>query len=174
MEQLVVRKQTPLDLYKRVGLVVGGLLAIFLVLAVLPGLPGIIGQIFTTIGLFVAAGIGFGIYYGMSLFSLEYEYILTGAELDIDKIVGKRRRKRLLSLTTTTVGEIGLYRNKKKTAQSASKVTVIPACAGVSDPETYYLAFHDQKHGQGILLFTPGEKLLKELKRTIKRSAWTD
>lgn len=174
LEQLVVRKQTSLDLYKRAGLVIGGLLLIFLSLAVLPAVPGIIGQVFSMVGIFLAAGIAFGIYYGMSFFSLEYEYILTGAELDIDKIIGKRRRKRLLSLSATSVTGIGPYRNRHAAAQKNQQQTLLLACAAVSDPDTYYLAFHDPKHGQATLLFTPNDKMLHELKRHIKRSLWSD
>ena len=52
----------------------------------------------------------YGGYYLMTGIDTEYEYILTNGDLDIDKITGKRKRKRLLSTKIghfTAFGKLG-------------------------------------------------------------------
>lgn len=42
-------------------------------------------------------------------FNIEYEYILTNNDLDIDKVIGKRKRKRMISLDVSTAEAFAPY-----------------------------------------------------------------
>ena len=86
-EQLVKRKETNMDRLKRVGLILAVITLVFVTLI-------------TPAARFVAVvmlAAGFGAYYLMSFLRVEYEYVFTNGELDIDIIYNRSRRKRVFS-----------------------------------------------------------------------------
>ena len=54
----------------------------------------LIGQVLT-IGV---VALWWGVYFLITSRSIEFEYIVTNGELDVDKVIGKRKRKRLISV----------------------------------------------------------------------------
>ena len=50
----------------------------------------------------VILAVGVGYYFLNKQFEIEYEYILTNDELDVDKIIARERRKHLLSVDIRT------------------------------------------------------------------------
>lgn len=174
LEQIVARKSTGLDLLKKVGIIVAALILIFLFTFIIPGLQGFggilgtIGQIFSTLGLLVAVGVIYGTYYLISGMSIEYEYILTNGEIDVDKIIARRKRKRMITVDTRNFSEFGLYKNAPKAGEN---VTVIMACSSPEDENTYYAICDHAKFGRCMLVFNPNEKILSHAKQFIKRQA---
>lgn len=100
--------------------------------------------------------IGFGACYLAYLLltgtSVEYEYIVTNNDLDIDKISGKRKRKRLITVKLNTVTEWGEYKEGKGSGASA---TVI-ASDGTGMSLWYIVAKHE-KYGDVMVIFNPTE-----------------
>ena len=175
LEQIVARKSTGLDTLKKVGIIVAALILIFLFTFIIPGfrmaggILGTIGQVFTTLGLLLAVGVIYGTWYLITGMSVEYEYILTNGEIDVDKIIARRKRKRLITLDTRNFSEFGLYKSAPRVGQN---VTVIMACSSPEDPNTYYALCDHAKFGQCMLVFNPNEKILQNAKQYIKRIAW--
>ena len=88
-EQIVPKSPTKMDTLKKICV---GFIAIMLA-AVLFLLSGFFNLTF--IGLiFAGVFIYFG-FYLISSFDTEYEYIVTNGEIDIDKIIAKRKRKKI-------------------------------------------------------------------------------
>jgi len=85
-EQIVKKNPTTKDTMKKVGLVAAVVLVFFVAVSVIPNFAFV-----------VAIAAGFGAYLLMSRLNVEYEYILTNGELDIDAIYNKTRRKRMFS-----------------------------------------------------------------------------
>lgn len=56
-----------------------------------------IGQIVSFVGLLLIAAVWYGAYLLITMQNVEYEYILTNSELDIDKIMSKKCRKPIVS-----------------------------------------------------------------------------
>ena len=85
-EQLVAKKSGGSETAKKILIgVLTALVAAFLFLIIIfPLSLLLVGLVF------------YGGYYLMTGIDTEYEYILTNGDLDIDKITGKRKRKRLL------------------------------------------------------------------------------
>lgn len=85
-EQLISKKITAADWIKRICLILGGLLTATFCMTLS----------FTT-GFYVLTMIAVGILFGMVWIlggmSCEYEYIITNDDLDIDKIMGKKKKK---------------------------------------------------------------------------------
>lgn len=168
MEQIVVRRSTPLDLIKRLGIILAAMICIFLFLFILPALPNTIGQLFSMLGIVFALVILYGAYYLIGGTSIEYEYIMTGGELDIDKIIAKKRRRRIISINGTAFTQVAHYH----TGVNLKGLTKIMACSSLTDDHTYYAQFEHPTHGKGVLLFTPNDQILQELRRRTKRMIW--
>ena len=90
LEKLVTRKKTLTDYLILAGTVIVGILLIMAALTI---------QILVQLGLslLLAAGIIFLGYRIITSRNIEYEYIVTNGDLDIDIIVAKRKRKRIFS-----------------------------------------------------------------------------
>lgn len=57
-----------------------------------------IGQIASFIGLLLIAAVWYCVYLLITMQNIEYEYILTNSELDIDKVMSKKGRKHIISI----------------------------------------------------------------------------
>lgn len=57
-----------------------------------------IGQMVSFVGLLLIAAVWYGAYLLITMQNVEYEYILTNSELDIDKIMSKKGRKPIVSI----------------------------------------------------------------------------
>jgi len=105
--------------------------------------------------LFIIFGVLFGAYKLSSLLNIEYEYIITNGTLDIDKIVNKSSRKRMLSFELSTVSRIEKYNPAVISSLNGKKVTV--AC-NLSD-EAYLVVAEKEGSGATYLVFSPDERL---------------
>jgi hypothetical protein len=88
----------------------------------------------------------------------EYEYILTNQELDIDKISGMSKRKRLITLNLRNAEKFGLFTdgitNQGDVTVSAHDNTL----TGL-----WYLVVNHDSHGKVMLLFNPDERFLEKM-----------
>ena len=102
-EYMVTRRQDGKDRLKVFGLV-------FLCSLALTASLVFINYIAEFMG-FVIFGILAG-FYGCYIYALyrriEYEYIFTNGDLDIDKIMGQRKRKRLATIDMATLTQFGM------------------------------------------------------------------
>ncbi|MCL2864703.1 MAG: DUF6106 family protein [Lachnospiraceae bacterium] len=88
-EHIVARKSGPLDLVKKIGIIV----ALVLLLFILFSIPTV-----GTFALIIVAGLGFLAYqFVFTKLNVEYEYALLNHDIDIDIIYSQQKRKRLLS-----------------------------------------------------------------------------
>ena len=89
-EQLVEKRRTGADLAKKILISAGALIiaSFFMYIAMMGFFVMVI------LAVLVLAG---GVWL-LGNFNIEYEYILTNNDLDIDKVIGKRKRKRMISL----------------------------------------------------------------------------
>lgn len=162
IEQLVIKGSTPKDTLAKAGLVVAALVLVilFMFLPILLGLPSLSG-----IGLLLAAGSCYGAYYLISGMSVEYEYIVTNGEIDVDKIIAKRRRKRMVTVKASNFQAFGLLKEAEGAPQGT---TTMMACA--NDPEhDYYADFDHSKFGRVRLIFSPDERTLEAMKPFLPR-----
>lgn len=83
---------------------------------------------------------------------IEYEYVVTNDDLDIDKIIGQRKRKRLITLSLKTVTELEPYTDSTELKADA---TVI-AHDGTGENLWYLISESDS--GVIALLFNPDDR----------------
>ena len=160
MEYMIAEKQTAKTILKKIGIYFGALLLTlvsFFVMLMFPSVligfaPMVIVLIF-----YIAYRIN-------TSFDVEYEYILTNGELDVDKITNKKRRKRLLTIhckSFTAFAKVGDKEFLSEENEEFSKV--IDAGAKSSALEDYYAVFY--KNGQKIkLIFNPTQKMIEVFK----------
>ena len=159
IEQIVSKVPSTKDTMRKVGLGVLTLL-VTMILFLLSGLFNI-----TFIGLILACGCIYGGYYLISSMNVEYEYIITNGEMDIDKIIAKRKRKRLITAKVSSFEKFGPVNG----ADQSGNFTTILASSGDSE-EDYYADLRHSAYGQVRIIFSPNEKVLEAIKPFIPRT----
>ena len=155
----IVRKADAGDSFKRMACMGGG---VFVGIALV-----MIGNIinFSIIGVVLGVGALYGGLYLSSKYDVEYEYTIVNGEIDIDKILAKKRRQKMFTVKVTTFEQFGIY---TKDTEEKSDVVTISAIGDDKAYEIYYADFSDDRYGQCRLLFTPSDKILREVKPYLK------
>ena len=165
VEQIVRKHSRGIDYVKKLLVLVATfLVALFLLFVV----GGFLPQLFA-MGFMASVGVLFGGYYLSSNLNIEYEYLFTNGELDIDKIIAQRKRKRLCTIDVRSFEQFGVYTENVKTDNIATTI-VATDNTGVG---IYYAIFKHSKLGQTMLLFTPEERFLEAMKTHLPRSIRT-
>ena len=158
IEYIVEKRRTPMDMIKAlVAVIVGFSLIGFLVML----------GINATITTVLVAGVAYVAYKVTTSINIEYEYILTNNEMDVDKIINKKTRKRLITINIRRVDEFEKcdgYRENRYT--NDKNIKVINACRDKGEG-CYYMTFTDDG-GRGVLFFTPNEKIEEYIRKILK------
>ena len=146
-------------------------IALIILYALLAFIIFIFGVFFSAplLGPFSFVGALFGAYYLISNMSIEYEYIVTNGEIDVDKIMAKRRRKRLLTANARTFESFGLYRQQDHMGKEYT--SRVYASESMDENTSYYAVFTHVQLGKTLLVFTPDDRVLDALKKYIPRQA---
>ena len=153
-EQLVERASDKKGMFLK-GLVVAGLI---LVLVLLGYLMVLFQYSITLFCLVAGAGAIWLAVYIMQGLNTEYEYIVTNDDLDIDKISGKRKRKRLISVDLKSVDEFAPYLNE---TELHSDVTVLAEDGTGID--MWYVFIETESTGKVAIIFNPDERTRKNI-----------
>lgn len=112
----------------------------------------------------------YGAFYLLKDLQVEYEYLYTNGDLDIDKIMGQRKRKRLVTVEMLKVTKFEKYTDN---VEFDEEKTVVDASSNY-DEEHWYIEFSSKKYGECYLIFTPNEEMLDliihALPRTVRDS----
>ena len=109
----------------------------------------------------------YGTYKLISLLSIEYEYIYTNGELDVDKIIGKSSRKRMVSIKCSEIEKYGEY--KGQPAPGSVKNTFF-FCNPDSEGQVYIIA-KDRNLGMVMMVLAPEERVKSEIEKAVPRLA---
>lgn len=146
-EQLVVKKKNTADILKAIGISVGAVL-----IATVLMFFAITTAFFSLV--IPAVLVLFGGVWLMGQTNIEYEYIVTNNEMDIDKIIGKRKRKRMITVDLSGATDFAPY----PPADSVSADVTVHASTGLED-DAYYLVTEHKTYGTVYLIFNPCEKI---------------
>lgn len=120
---------------------------------------------------FVIVGIGYGAYKLSCRFEIEYEYSITNGYFDVDKIIAKSKRQRVLSTTCREFEAFGRYDEKEHASKNYK--TILTACSEGAE-DKWYAALHAKDMGYTLVIFTPNEKVLGTLKKYVPRQVAKD
>lgn len=161
LECLVKKKVTPAFMALKVLYFTLGII-IFMVSFMFIG-----SQFFGPFALLVGVGAIYFAWYLSTSLNVEFEYIFTNGEIDVDKIMAKRKRKRLVTVKVSGFNEFDVY---KPAAHDLSKYEVKYDVAVAPNEEgTYYATFSNKEGKRCILIFTPDERVLTAINSIYRR-----
>ena len=171
-EQLIVKKPDVRSTWMRLLIAAAGFVVTCLpfIIDVLFIPPESQGRLLLYTPLTLAVSI-FGVVMLLRRMNIEYEYILTNGELDVDKIIGRRSRKRLINsancrnfdiLTPVTAKSLHHYKNNRYKSMDVSSS---PDAANL-----WFAVFNGKKGAKIALIFEPNEKMLEQIKKFVPRS----
>lgn len=107
----------------------------------------------------------YGAYKLYTMLSIEYEYIVTNSTVDIDKIISKSSRKRVVSFDLTSVLSIEKYNGK--IPQDLSKECFFVCNA--NDENAYLLVYKTDGKPKKSFVFAPNERTITAMKNFLPR-----
>lgn len=158
IEYMIKQKRTPSVAFKKIMVYAAAFALSLIVMFISLIFPSVLLSIspLVIVALFYVA------YRINTSFDIEFEYILTNGELDIDKITHKSRRKRLMTIHCKSFIEFGKL-DKNTKADDTGFTRVIDAGAKSDTYDDYYAVFY--KNGQKIkLIFNPTLKMIDVFK----------
>ncbi|MCT4542656.1 MAG: DUF6106 family protein [Vallitalea sp.] len=158
-EQLVEKSSSLKDNLIKAAIIVASTVLI-LVCSMIPVLLGFLFPI--------AAVIIFGAVFFIRRLNIEYEYVFTSGDLDIDKIFNKNKRKKFISIDVRKI-EIMAKVDSKEHARELSNFQKIVDCSSGIKKDNTYAAMIVRNGKREKLILEPNEKMLNAIKKYIPR-----
>lgn len=154
-EYIVKRKKTIVDFL----IIIGGYFAAFLLSVIFI----LTSQYTLGMWLLLIALVWFGAFILAKTRYIEFEYILTNNELDIDRIFAKSRRKRLLTVDFKNIDICAKIDNPNFANEFKNAPEKIYDCSGICDNDTYFVDFYTNEKKTRVI-FQPTEKMLENIR----------
>jgi hypothetical protein len=159
IEKIVSKKKSMNDLLFNIGIIVAGIVISFVIFAI---------PVLQSFALFLFAGIVFGIYYLITSRNVEFEYIVTNGEMDIDRIVARRKRKRMFSGNCREFEIIAKVNSEKFTGEYKNIRKKLQLSGAEDTADLYFLISH-YKGERTLVFFEPDQRMLDAFKTYIPR-----
>jgi hypothetical protein len=166
MEKIVTKKKTYIDYLITASILIGALLLITVAFSV---------QILVQMGmsLILAVGVGYLGYVLITSRNIEYEYIVTNGELDIDMIISKRKRKRLFSASCKEFDIVSPVKSSHFNQSVQNIRNRIDASSYADSPDAYFITLNYNGE-RTLVIFEPTEKMLSNFRIYIPRKVFTN
>ncbi len=132
-----------------------------------------LGSFAFSIGLVLIAFAWYGVYLLVSMQNIEYEYTLTNSAMDVDKIMSKRGRKRVVSFDFT---EISVCANIEDTEHNHNYINITAEktldLTGDKKRGNVYFVDFSGDNGRTRVLFQPTSKMINEIKKFNPRNVF--
>ena len=162
IEEIVERKKTPLQVLTVLGLSLACLaMAGFVFMVLMPMVP-MFGSM-----LFMLLVLMFYLAYQLAVsFNVEFEYSMVNSEIDIDKIVNQRKRKRLTTVDVKKLEAFGMVNESSEFAKFASDISIkkIYAARERKASDSYFAVYTDNGI-RTLLVFNPGDKIIDMIEK---------
>jgi len=166
VEELVVRHRPAFAALMRIGAVLAG---IFLILAFYYLTGMVLGPYASAVFPALFALVCIGVFMAFRYMRLEYEYSFYSGEVDIDRILGKRKRTRVISFSCSNVELMGPYSPESDSQLNGKfdrKLDVRGTGKGEKD---WFIICSGQDGGRYIIAFSPSERLLDAFRQYVRR-----
>jgi hypothetical protein len=165
IEKLVTKKKTFADTLLIVVIILATILIIFACLSI-----PILHQL--NLGIILAAGFAYLGYRIVISRNIEYEYIVTNGDLDIDKIISKRKRKRIFSANCREFDIVSKVKSNSFSQSVQSIKNRIDASSSIDSPDAYFITLN-YKGEKTLVIFEPDERILNNFRIYIPRKVFT-
>jgi hypothetical protein len=160
IEQIIKKKMGAKDYLIYAAIILGGCLLVFASMLVIPGFSFLI-----------LVGVCFGAYYLITSRNLEFEYSVTNGDITVDKIINRRKRKRMITTDAHDIEEMGKYKAEEHTAKNYSE-RLFTSEQDDGSGAWYFVTRHPQK-GSVLVVFSPNETTLTAIKPFLSRQVAT-
>ena len=154
VEQIVAIKKTSKTWMAYIGIAIAAILLMTIVTMFL-------GSLFIVFDALIL----FGAYKLYSMLNVEYEYIITNSTMDIDKIIAKSSRKRVVSFDLSAVVRIEKYTDNLPVSIQKN---CFFAC-NQNDENAYVLIYKTEGKPQQAFVFAPDERMINGMKNFLPR-----
>lgn len=158
-EQLVARRPNQKDMLQKIGIGAGGAVLIFLALNIQALMAFIIPIVVVVIA---------GIVFLFRRYNIEYEYVFTNGDLDIDKIINKSKRKNAISVSVRSFTTMVPMANKDYEREVSNFTKLYDFSSGTVKENTYAVIF-DKNKEHVKMIFEPDEQMFKAIRTYIPR-----
>ena len=114
----------------------------------------------------LVVGILYGAFKLSMMFNIEYEYILTNGEIDIDKITAKNSRKRMLTFSCKDIMRIEKF---NRAAPPVIKDAKMEIYCDTNDENACFILINHSKRGKLMVVFAPDARIKQGMSRSIER-----
>ncbi|MGI6622746.1 MAG: hypothetical protein GX227_03905 [Clostridiaceae bacterium] len=162
IEKIVRRHKSVVDVLLIFLIIIGAIGLSFLALIYIPGLSTILA-----IGIFYLA------YILISKLNIEYEYAVTNGDLDIDKIINQRKRKRLYSGNCKEFEIVAKVNSRQYTRNIQECKNIKDYSSHSKNAEVWFISLRDEGK-QTVILFEPNQQMIDNFKIFIPRKVFTE
>lgn len=161
LEYLMEKKSTGKTVLLKMGIVLLAVIVMMLVFTVMASIPFL-----SSFALLGAVAVVYGAYILLRGLNVEYEYIFTNGDLDIDVIKGKKVRKRLLGVSCKNIELMASYddANHKAEFENTSITKRLDAVYDEKKGGIYGIIYSDTGERR-LLKFQPPENLVDNMKK---------
>lgn len=159
IEKIVAKRKDGKDALLNIGIVLGALILMIVAMNV---------PVINQMALLVAVGIGYFAFRLITSRNVEFEYVVTNGDLDIDKIVAQRKRKRIFSSSCKNFDIVAKVKSSHYTPQIQSIKNKIEAVSTMAADDVYFITLNYKGEGT-VIYFQPDERMLNNFKTFIPR-----
>lgn len=145
-EQIVKKKKGAKEWAIVVAILLAALALLFLAFLFLGGLI-----------IIATVGIVYGAWWLATTQNVEFEYCVTNGDIDVDKIVARRKRTRLVSVAGRKVRALAPYDPQKPLGKFQRVVMAAPS---LNEEGLWYFTYHSKKNGDTLVVFMPDDRVL--------------
>ncbi|MBQ3162089.1 MAG: hypothetical protein IJC04_08190 [Oscillospiraceae bacterium] len=164
VEQIVKKAPNGKDTAKKVLIVLCTCLLAAVLAFVMMFMPA-----FSGVALLLLFGVMYGSYYLITGIDVEYEYIVTNGEMDIDKIIAKRKRSRLITGKVSSFEAFGKYADAPDIDSSVTIVSAVGTSLSGVETEEWYADFTHPSAGKVRLIFSAEDKVIEAIRPFLPR-----
>lgn len=162
LEKIVQKRKDAKDYLIIIAVVVVSAILILLSLNYLYGMS-----------LFFIAAICYAAYLVITSRNIEYEYAVTNGDLDIDKIIAQRKRKRIFSANCKNFEIVAKVKSSHFSDHYKTFKNQLNCTGSMNNDDVYFIVLN-YNNEQTVVYFEPNEKMLENFKIYIPRKVFTD
>lgn len=156
VEQIIVRKKTTAQVAMAVlTMAVASVLIVFSFLFLTPYAPMLL------------LPIGVAMWWLLTGMNSEYEYCITNGDIDIDRIIARRKRERVVSVSLHKVETAGRYDPAKWQGRSVDRRVV--AAPSEKEEGLYCFSYRSKKRGHTLVIFQPDDRVKEAVRAGLPR-----
>lgn len=162
LEKMVARKRMPKDGLIAFGIILAGFAVIGLIMSI---------PLLGSLALLLSAGVAYGVYYFIKSTNIEFEYAVTNGDLDIDKIIAQRKRKRIFTGNCKDFEIVAKLKGDKYTDEYKNITKKIEAVSTMESSDVYFVVT-SCKGERTIVFFEPNKRMIDAFKVFIPRKVF--